>query len=51
MDAATENPWRRWIDTALDPPQDIVHWEAARPAPSITIRAEPRSVIVLFAEV
>jgi len=44
-------PWRRWINTALDPPQDIVHWEAALPAPSFAIRAEPRSVIVLFAEV
>jgi glycogen operon protein len=43
--------WRRWINTALDPPQDIVHWEAARPAPSFAIRAEPRSVIVLFTEV
>ena len=45
------NSWRRWINTALDPPQDIVHWEAARPAPSFAIRAEPRSVIVLFTEV
>ena len=44
-------PWRRWINTALDPPQDIVHWEAARPAPSFAIRAELRSVIVLFAGV
>src|SRR5262245_26890757 len=42
--------WRRWINTALDSPQDIVHWEAALPAPSSAIRAEPRSVIVLFAE-
>ena len=43
--------WRRWINTALDSPQDIVHWEAALPAPSSALRAEPRSVIVLFAEV
>jgi len=43
--------WRCWINTALDQPQDIVHWEAARPARSFAIRAEPRSVIVLFAEV
>jgi glycogen operon protein len=41
--------WRRWINTALDSPQDIVHWEAALPARS-PVRAEPRSVIVLFAE-
>ena len=42
--------WRRWINTALESPQDIVHWEAALPVPSSAIRAEPRSVIVLFAE-
>ncbi len=42
--------WRCWINTALDSPQDIVYWEAALPAPSSSIRAEPRSVIVLFAE-
>jgi isoamylase len=42
--------WRRWINTALDSPQDIVHWEAALPVPSSAVRAEPRSVIVLFAE-
>jgi len=24
-----ESPWRRWIDTALDSPQDIVPWEEA----------------------
>jgi isoamylase len=42
------NPWRRWIDTALDSPQDIVEWQRS---PSITgsiYRAEPRSVVVLF---
>jgi glycogen operon protein len=43
--------WRRWINTALDSPQDIVHWDAALPVPSPAVRAEPRSVIVLFAEV
>ena len=43
-------PWRRWINTGLDSPQDIVHWEAAPPTPSSFVRAEPGSVIVLFAE-
>jgi glycogen operon protein len=42
--------WRRWINTALDSPQDIVHWEAALPAPSSVVQAEPRSVIVFLAE-
>ena len=43
--------WRRWINTALDCPQDIVHWEAALPAPSSAVRVEPRTVIVFFSEV
>jgi glycogen operon protein len=42
-------PWRRWIDTALPSPQDIVEWRAAPPAPGGTYRAGPRSVVVLFA--
>src|SRR5262249_48136212 len=41
--------WQRWIDTALDSPQDIVPWEAAPPVPLRTYRAEARSVVVLFA--
>ena len=48
--ARSENPWRLWIDTALDSPQDIVAWDAALPVSSGVIRAAPRSVIVLFAE-
>jgi glycogen operon protein len=42
--------WRRWIDTSRDTPQDIVPWHIA---PSISYgeyRAEPRSVVLLFAE-
>ncbi|MGZ8484729.1 MAG: glycogen debranching enzyme, partial [Candidatus Binatia bacterium] len=42
--------WRRWINTALDSPQDIVHWEAALPAPSSVVQAKARSVIVFLAE-
>ena len=44
------NPWRRWIDTALDSPLDIVPWETAPPIPGYSYRAEARSVVVLFAE-
>ena len=44
-------PWRHWINTALNAPQDIVHWEAALPVASPAVRAEPRSVMVLFAEI
>ena len=41
--------WRRWIDTALDSPFDIVQWHNATPVPGGTYRAEPRSVVVLLA--
>jgi len=45
------HPWRRWIDTFLDSPHDIVEWEHAPSVPGYTYRAEPRSVVVLFAGV
>ncbi len=42
------HPWRRWIDTFLDSPHDIVDWERAPSVPGPRYRAEPRSVVVLF---
>jgi glycogen operon protein len=44
-----DGPWRRWIDTSLDSPQDIVGWQDAPLVAGRTYRAESRSVIVLFA--
>jgi isoamylase len=44
-------PWRRWIDTAKDSPNDILEWPKAPPLAGSTYRVEPRSVVVLFAEV
>jgi glycogen operon protein len=41
--------WRRWIDTALDSPQDIVLWESARPVPGASYRVDGRSVAILIA--
>ena len=41
--------WRRWIDTFLDAPHDIVEWEHAPAVPGHRYRVEPRSVVVLFA--
>jgi isoamylase len=43
------NPWRRWIDTFLDSPHDIVDWEQSPSVPGLTYRTEARSVVVLFA--
>jgi isoamylase len=41
--------WRRWIDTALDSPQDIVPWDSAPSLATPTYRVEARSIVVLFA--
>jgi isoamylase len=43
-------PWRRWLDTALPSPQDIVEWHTAPPVPGATYQAGPRSTVMLFAE-
>jgi glycogen operon protein len=39
--------WRRWIDTSLESPQDIVEWEVAALVTGDTYRVSPRSVVVL----
>jgi isoamylase len=41
--------WRRWIDTFLEAPHDIVGWQEAPSVPNHTYRAGPRSVVVLWA--
>ncbi len=43
------NAWRLWIDTALDPPHEIVEWQAAAAVPGPAYQAGPRSVVVLIA--
>ena len=48
LPAAGGGPWRRWIDTSLPSPQDIVEWQKAAPVPGNTYRAGPRSVVVLY---
>jgi glycogen operon protein len=42
--------WRRWIDTALESPDDIVEWEKSPPVNGTTYTAGPRSVVVLVAQ-
>jgi glycogen operon protein len=45
-----ESSWQRWIDTALESPEDIVDW---RTAPRLSGNIYPvaaRSVVVLFSE-
>jgi isoamylase len=43
------SPWRRWIDTFLETPDDIVDWERAPPVSGQTYRTEARSIVVLLA--
>jgi isoamylase len=42
------NMWRRWIDTALDSPHDILPWQTSPPISNHAYRTNPRSVVVLF---
>jgi len=44
------NRWRRWIDTGLDSPNDIVPWQSAPIVSDDSYRVEARSVVLLFAE-
>jgi glycogen operon protein len=48
-DLGEGRPWRRWIDTALDSPHDIVPWQSATAVPGHSYRAGARSVVMLFA--
>jgi isoamylase len=41
--------WWRWIDTALDPPNDICDWNGETHVPELTYRVCARSVVVLIA--
>ena len=40
-------PWRRWIDTSLDSPEDIVEWQSAPLVATPRYQAGPRSIVVL----
>ncbi len=48
---AGRNAWRRWIDTGLDSPNDIVEWQSAPLVQAYTYRLEPRSVAILYANI
>jgi len=49
VDNGDRNSWRRWVDTSLDSPHDIVPWQTAPSVPGCTYRADARSVAVLYA--
>jgi isoamylase len=45
---SSANVWRRWIDTALPSPDDIVDWQFAPPVAGRAYRAGSRSVVALL---
>ena len=49
LEQGTSSPWRRWLDTSLDSPDDIVEWSTARPVEGSAYLLASRSVVVLFA--
>jgi glycogen operon protein len=51
ISGAGRSPWRRWIDTGLDSPDDIVDREHAPQVQGDTYVAKPRSVVILCAGV
>jgi glycogen operon protein len=46
-----EESWRRCVDTYLDPPDDICSWADAQSLRGSTCQVQPRSVVLLLAEV
>jgi glycogen operon protein len=49
VDGGYRGPWRRWIDTTLESPADIVEWHEAHPVSGVVYRVGPRSTVVLIA--
>jgi isoamylase len=44
------SPWKRWIDTSLPSPQDIVEWQSAPAITGSTYRVGPRSVVMCYSQ-
>jgi isoamylase len=47
--SATENRWKRWIDTSLEAPRDISEWQESQLVDGYRYRVGPRSVAVFWA--
>ena len=43
-----QGPWRRWIDTALESPDDACEWRCGKPVTADQYRVEPRSLVILI---
>jgi glycogen operon protein len=51
VDNGGPTTWCRWIDTALESPQDIVPWQSVPSLSSPSYRVGARSVVVLFGQI
>ncbi len=51
LPALPSGTWQRWIDTALDSPNDITSWKEAPPVPGDRYRVADRSVVMLYTSV
>jgi len=49
IDDDSLGPWRRWIDTSLEMPEDILDWQHASHACGTSYRAGSRSTVILIA--
>ena len=45
-----QRPWRRWIDTCRDAPDDVCDWKVAPAVQGSTYAVQPRSLVTLIAE-
>ena len=45
-----QRPWRRWIDTYRDAPDDVCDWKSAPSVQGSTYAVQPRSLVTLVAE-
>jgi isoamylase len=45
--SGSDDAWRRWVDTSLPSPNDVVAWEKAPRLIETTYRVEPRSLALL----
>jgi glycogen operon protein len=50
VDGNPDGAWHRWIDTALDPPEDITDWWEAPAERRRSYRVDARAVALLFAK-
>jgi glycogen operon protein len=51
IESTGQASWRRWIDTALESPEDIAVWRNSPAVPQRPYRVGPRSVVVLWAAI